>query len=190
MCSSPWHVTQVENSFSATCQRQPLDQSVRMTTSFKLIWSCKLQKFLPSKPKVHATYGKLVLVVVLVLHSEGCQQQNFEEKSSPPRRRFTKVSFVLPTCQNVFFIKCVIHIQHYFGCNMDFFLKNLKKRKRVENPKLAVFKVTNYVSTKRKTEKGTMYQTSCGQNLYLSWSLGLKLSIVDVEADFGLYTLQ
>lgn len=39
-------------------------------TSFKL-WAHALQKFLPMKPKAHAQYRKLVLLVFLMLQSEG-----------------------------------------------------------------------------------------------------------------------
>ena len=122
---------------------------------------------------MHATYGKLVLVVVLVLHSEGCQQQNFEEKSSPPRRRFTKVSFVLPTCQNVFFIKCVIHIQHYFGCNMDFFLKNLKKKKS-RKPKTGRFQSNKLREHKEEDGKGYHVPDLLWTKLVLVLVLGFK----------------
>ena len=41
-----------------------------MSTSFKF-WAGALRKFSPAKPKVRAQYGKLVLVVVLVMQSEG-----------------------------------------------------------------------------------------------------------------------
>ena len=41
-----------------------------MSTSFKF-WARALRKFSPAKPKERAQYGKLVLVVVLVLQSEG-----------------------------------------------------------------------------------------------------------------------
>ena len=57
---------------SKALYQRPSDLSTRTTTStsFKF-WARALPKFSPSKPKAHAQYGKLVLVVVLVLQSEG-----------------------------------------------------------------------------------------------------------------------
>ena len=42
--------------------------------------------------------------------------------------------------KDVFFIKCVTHIQNYCGCTANFFLENRGKKKREKNAKVVVFK--------------------------------------------------
>ena len=110
------------------------------------------------------------------------RQRNFEEKSSSPERDLqsspSNSSKIIKTSS-----ASSIHKWHYCGRDTNFFRENMKKKKQTKKHakerKTGCFqsKVTNYAGTKTRTR--TKYQTSCGQNSYLSSFLfcDLKLSI-------------
>ena len=68
----------------------------------------------------------------------------------------------------VFFVKCVIHTQHYCVVTRIFRSKTRTTKRGKERETIGCFQsqVTNCVSTKTRTK--TKYQTSCGQNSYQS----------------------